>query len=94
MIHLVQLLCPKRHCVLAAPFDPNQGGTFDAVVEQLKKYVETHALNPRCGLCDSRELTYEDGTTKFETMDEALPHFLENQAKQLLTREFLRKARN
>jgi hypothetical protein len=67
--------------------------TPESAIEKLKRIIkclfETKAVNPWCGICQSRDLHYEDGLTPFKSREEALPFVNEVQARNLLTREFI-----
>jgi hypothetical protein len=89
MIHIVQCLCPQRHCIMAVAYDDVTTNGADAL-EQLeavmKEAIERHMLNPWCGICQSRDFFYEDGVTRFTTMEEARPHLERSGADQIATR--------
>ena len=87
-IHLAQILCPQRHCIIALvypseDFTDEQGAKM--IEAQLKDWLDKKILNPWCGLCASREFHTETGVTKFQTMKEAMPHVQEEELKQMLT---------
>lgn len=85
MIHIIQLLCPARHCVLASAFDAEKISPDEAMQEFQRivgRCFETGAFNPWCGICHCRELVYEEGKTRFKTMEEAQPFLEENQRQQ------------
>jgi hypothetical protein len=52
------------------------------------------AMDPYCGLCGAREWTYEDASTRFETLAEAMPHLEQSEAEQRATAAFLRSSKN
>lgn len=89
-IHLIQCLCPERHCICGICYDteavsPDDAMSgFEALFDQA---VQEGLLNRRCELCGSRELFFEDGRTVFSTMDEARPVLSLEEAKQLKYRE-------
>lgn len=85
MINLVQLLCPARHCIIAAAFDP-ETTTFASVVAMLDtRRAELH-LDPWCGLCGSRRLEYEEGKTLFPTLEMAMPILRAAEASNMAAR--------
>jgi len=87
-VHLVQWLCPHRHCLLAGAYEEGVG-TFDGVVEFLQLSARKMNLNPWCAICGSRELRYEDAPTRWATLIEAAPHLGEIAAANADTRAFL-----
>jgi hypothetical protein len=80
MIHLIQWLCPNRHCLLAVAYDPEDQG-YDISLAGLKQFAISLGVKPECFLCGSTQLVYEDAATVFNTMEEAIPH-LEEQHNQ------------
>jgi hypothetical protein len=93
MIHILQLLCPQRHCFVAVAWDDAAGTLAGASVKLANATVQV--LGDRgheafvCAICGSTSFHQEDGITRWETMAEAAPHLLASQAAQLLTREML-----
>lgn len=97
-VYIAQLLCPKRHCILAAAEE------FDTAeeAEGLRKVLEgmfdqIAAERPsisRCALCQSTDFHIELGRTPFRTMEEAKPALFAEEAKQHLTQMFLKSVRN
>ena len=94
-VHIVQCLCPLRHCIMAFAYEPGitaAGGSDQEDVtltpenapgvlrDIITRATERHWLNPWCGICKSREFIYEDGATKYATIEEARPHILELEA--------------
>jgi hypothetical protein len=104
MIHIVQLLCPSRHCIVAAAYDPADAagtgplprplGGEDLLRAQFDQLVAAKAINPWCGICGSKTLTYEDRATRFETMAEATPAIRASEEAQRQTREFIERSRH
>jgi hypothetical protein len=94
MIRIVQCLCPLRHAIMALAYETDSGipaALHAAVMEAALKNVldagiEAHMLNPWCGLCGSREWHYEDGATRFRTLEEAEPELARLQAQNLAAR--------
>jgi hypothetical protein len=87
-IHLVQLLCPQRHCVVAGAY-PAGEITFEEVCHYLDLKLAAMGGKRRCGICGSSDLHFEDGVTRFQTMEEALPFLREEERKQALTRALI-----
>lgn len=72
-VWLLQYLCPQRHAIMAAAYDdPSDRAHAEA---RILEWVRTLA-NPWCGICRSEELRFEEGRTRFVTVDEAEPALL------------------
>jgi hypothetical protein len=85
MIHLAQLLCPLRHCVVACPYEEH---TMPAEVEAtLSAGMVLGGVDWKCGLCGSTELHFEHGVSRFNSMPEAMAALKECERLQLLTRK-------
>lgn len=89
-VHLVQLLCPKRHCIIGTAYLPGESN-HDEVVDKLEARRIALRLNPWCGICGSRELRFEDRPAPYQTMDEALPALRETERENLESRAYLEK---
>ena len=92
MVHMIQVLCPKRHCILAIAYDPESTSPDDAMAG-LRAHVDhllaQRAINPWCGICGSRQWAYEDRESIFKTMEEATPVLRERERQQALARAAL-----
>lgn len=83
-IWMTQCLCERRHCICAGVFD-------DAAVPVAQGARETEVMltqlfarkfgNPWCHICRSGKLHYETGRTPFETIEEAGPAILIEEAR-------------
>jgi len=97
-VRIVQLLCPQRHCVLAAAYEAPDGTEDTDIAIRLhaefNRLVGNGVLNPWCGLCGSLSLRAEDSPTPFATMEEAAPHLYENERQQLETSKCLKASKN
>lgn len=78
-VYIGQVLCPKRHCMLAmaGEFEEEEqaqllGPMLRAKAEQ---GINSGVFRPVCGLCNAPydSFAVEVGLTKFENMEEALP---------------------
>lgn len=85
MIHIVQYLCPQRHCIVAALYDPSTT-TREATIEAMKAGMAKMKLNPWCHLCGSGELHFEDARSQFATLEQAIPAAKMMEMYNLLTR--------
>lgn len=95
MIHIVQCLCPDRHCVIAVAYDDAETSGEEAqrqLQALLKNAVDQRVINPWCGICQSRDFYYEDGVTRFRTMEEAMPALEQGQRDQLASRALINEA--
>jgi hypothetical protein len=98
-VWIVQILCPKRHCILATPLelpadaDPWAVGAAagNLLFTQLEEMIQKGTIHPWCGLCDAKRETFtaETGRTRFRTMEEAMPLLKAEAAKQASTREMI-----
>ncbi len=96
-VRIIQLLCPSRHCIVATAYESKDGQAIPEMTDRLRESFEqlvTAGLNPWCGLCQSKSLTYEDQPTIFRTMAEAMPHLQQHSDKQASVREYLRASRS
>lgn len=93
MVHLIQILCPNRHTMVAAPYDPGKQSAQEAL-DMLKEAFRQSGLNPWCGLCQSRELCYEDAATIFKSIEEAMPALRAMEQLNLSTRRILKAGSN
>ena len=64
MVKIVQLLCPERHCLLGIAYE-DERGSFKEACAALQAMIDSGPFNNWCGLCGSRVLHFEEGTTKF-----------------------------
>jgi hypothetical protein len=81
-VHLVQYLCPARHCLAAAAYRQGDGGTYEATVAGLRALLKAAGTDPWCcALCGSHDLAFEDLATPFDTWEAALPELWRQQAE-------------
>ena len=96
-VRIVQVLCPSRHCIVATAYESPDGEELPKLTERLRKQVEdlmaAGNMNPWCGLCNSRQWTYEDRATAYATIAEALPALAETERRNAATREYFRASR-
>lgn len=71
--------------------EENAADYLRSMVEGL---VKRQSLNPWCGVCHSRQFTYEDRPTRFATMREAIPELQRLEDAQQRTRVFFDAGRN
>jgi hypothetical protein len=91
-VHLIQLLCPKRHCIIAMPYLSEQKRGKERTIDLIKAAEAARVFNPWCGICGSRDLVYEEGKTTFATLEEAMPLLRQLEADNLLSRQLLDEA--
>jgi hypothetical protein len=92
MIHIIQLLCPQRHCVYAVAYDVEEMPDDVALAMfqlQFDKWVDEKVLNRECGICKSTKLEYETRRTKWKTKEEAMPALKQLEQEQLATRAII-----
>ena len=95
-VYIIQCLCPQRHCILALAYEAGEQNTQRLADLQaaVGKMIATGEIDPWCGICQSRERTYETAKTRFRTMEEAMGPLSENAKQQALTRNFFKQSRN
>lgn len=92
-VRIVQLLCPSRHCIIAAVYESEDGAEKPGVAAEFPQRLEAAGLNASCGLCGSRELHTEDNRTEYSSVDEAMPVLQDEKARQRLVLSMLRNLR-
>jgi hypothetical protein len=96
-VRIAQLLCLRRHCILAAAYESPDGAAIlekaATVKAKFDEAVQAGILNPWCGLCAGSEMHVEDHATEFRSLAEATPRLSEEEKKQLKTGEAIAKLR-
>jgi len=87
-VHIVQLLCPSRHCIIMNAWEEGNGTEQEATAA-LKLVTVQLNLNPYCGICGSRDLKYECQGTKFNSLKEAAPSLVAIQHAEMDSRAIL-----
>lgn len=89
MIWIIQCLCPERHCIYGIAYDPEEI-SHDVVMagfqQLIEDWIKDKAINPWCGICESRDWTYEQRRTKYQTMDEAKTELKRLELENMLSR--------
>jgi hypothetical protein len=87
-IHVIQLLCPSRHCIVAIAY---QSAEMSSAVARSKidRFLDNGHIARHCGICGSTDLRYEDRPTIFKTLEEAEPILAQLQADNFKTRALL-----
>jgi hypothetical protein len=93
-VWIVQCLCPSRHAILALAVEVKVGITSpQKAIEDLRDMatglIRHGEINPWCGICHSREWTYEAAPTRFATIEEAKPHLEELERRNILAAQLL-----
>ncbi len=92
MIHLVQHLCPERHCLMAAGFVAGSA-TPEQVARMILDREAELGYEARCWLCGSTELRFEEARTRFPDMETAMPVLRQAEEANRSTREFVERLR-
>lgn len=92
-IRILQLLCPSRHCLMAAVYESADGEAQSHVVESAKEQIARLGLPMVCDICDSKDVQFEDAVTVFRSMAEARPEVERQQMLNLITGEAIRNYR-
>ena len=92
-VHVLQVLCPRRHCLFALAYEEEKQTAAEArrIAEEA---FAAGVLNRWCGICQSRDIRFEIGKTRFANMAEATPALAECEAQQLAARQHLESKRN
>lgn len=90
MMMLIQWLCPARHCVLASVYQQGEE-EFAAACAALEKLAAERGIAKRCGICDSRDLRWEEKATRYQTLEEMWPVLLAEAHKNRAAQMALRK---
>ncbi len=93
MVHLLQVLCPKRHCLYGIAYE-EEVQTSEEAIEKARAVLDSGVLNKHCGICGSEDLKFEIGVTRWQTLKEAAPYLAEIQAANLATRAMIESRRN
>lgn len=97
-VYLAQMLCPLRHCLLAAYrvfATAAESEQLEGILRgEFDQAVKSGLLNPWCGLCQSRMLHIEIGRTHFRTMAEAEGPLRDLEAAQARTVAYLKSQQN
>ena len=76
-VWIAQLLCPERHCILAAVGEYDTAEEAEGLRPDLEKMFEgllaSRSIKPICALCGSAHFHIEIARTTFRTMAEAKP---------------------
>jgi len=89
-VHLVQCLCPARHCLMASAAQ-EPPGSKDEALEIVKATIEaaiaSKRINPWCGICKAprEQWTFEVATLPGRTLDELLPEIQRQESQQIAT---------
>jgi hypothetical protein len=89
MVHIIQVLCPSRHCIFAISYEHPEMSDEDGVKaakNMLNEMLAGNLINPWCALCKSEDIhNFDIGITAFKTMEEAMPHLKANEIAQMRT---------
>lgn len=95
-VWLAQLKCQNNHCIIAAARvardEDDARELANEVNRKFARMVSIGALNPYCGLCQSKEFWVDYGPTAFQTLEEASGPLSESQEQQQATAEAVRKS--
>lgn len=83
-VHLIQLLCPQRHCIFAGAYEDDKD-TYEGTVAAME---EIKGGSPAwCGLCHASAATwkYEDRVLACATLAEAMPALRASGQDQIIT---------
>lgn len=88
MIWITQWKCPDNHAIAAVPWD-DAVTTAEETRLVGEELLTGMALNRRCGICGSEDITPQAGRTRFATVADAAAAMARSQAEQLESRRLL-----
>lgn len=92
MVRIVQLICPKHHCIMGGAYEEGRS-SYEETVRLISDFMKSSAVEHRCALCGSTDLHFEDARTKFQTLQEAAPYLAEQQRQNAMTRALIEHLR-
>jgi hypothetical protein len=89
-VHLVQCLCPARHCIMAGAGEEPPGtaaGAVDGLKAGIEEAIAAGGMNPWCELCRAPrdQWSFEVATIENRKLAELLPALKHQEAAQLAT---------
>lgn len=91
-VWVVQLLCPERHAVMAAAYERTDESKLEDISNGMRESLKEQGLLWECGICKhtdvpkSVDLHFEEGPTRFATMEEAMPHLRKIEEENITSR--------
>jgi hypothetical protein len=80
---------------MASPYVKTDDDQMSQIVVQMRANgMKELGLNWKCGICDSVDLRFEEGPTRFASIEEAMPHLRKIEEENILTRLLIDSARN
>lgn len=92
MVYIIQCLCPNRHAIYAIAYESKDMPHDVAMAvfqQQIEEWIATKTINPWCGICNSRNWTYEQRRTKYGSMEQAKVELKRLELENLLSRMIL-----
>jgi hypothetical protein len=96
-VHITQCLCPNRHCIAALAWEEPDFTSESAIAklrDTINEAVSNNIIHHRCAICQSTDLSYEDGITRFECLREAMDDIAAVQVENLRTKRMLDVLKN
>lgn len=97
-VYIAQLLCPRRHCVVASVGEFQSIQDAQTLGESLRttfdSAVTAGIFDPWCGICKSRELRVEVAPTVYDTMAAAKPAIEMLERENAETAKYIKSTRN
>jgi hypothetical protein len=97
-VHIVQCLCPSRHCIIATAQEAEDSPEIKQEMEEALRRIVTDVLargllNPHCGLCGAlvQTWTFEAAETVYLSLEAAMPALRASQESQMALAEEMRK---
>lgn len=89
---LAQYLCPRRHTIVASPYDRDQVKPADHEAVMLAE-MDRLGVEDVCGICGSDDLRFEHGKLRYDDEATALRALRETEARNVATRLAIDRAR-
>lgn len=88
-VWIVQLLCPERHAIMAAPYEKTNESEASEIAAGIKTEMAKTGVRWECAICKSTHLKFEEGATRFMSLAEAMPHMKKVEVENILSRIIL-----
>jgi hypothetical protein len=98
---IAQVLCPKRHCISAIAYQPDEqaGPTPQSICQQLQSHmdvaIQLRLFNPWCAICWAPRSSWfiDDQEMRFASLDEAREYLAYCEREQRAAAAFWKHSR-
>lgn len=92
-IHIKRLLCPNRHVIGGAAYNPDKMTDEKRIEAGIKSNLRRLGFIDDCAACGSTALHYETSATEFDTIQEAMPTIIAEAEKYARQRAAIQNVR-